>query len=342
MIIQSLALLTTLSNFRAKLPNKRKRASISVLIPARDEAQRISRTLEALGEIDLEMEILVLDDNSKDGTAEIVGEFSRTDPRIRLVKGLPLPQGWAGKNWACHQLAKQARGDFFLFLDADMIIRQDVIEKMIAVEADIVSCFPGQAYKSLNNYLVDTLPYWQVATFISLPLANRLRDPTYCAASGQCLMIKASSYNGFHERLKLNLVEDIYMARLAKKEGLVVKTYLCTDGLDTLPYQTFSDGMAAFKKNYFPSYPNTASFLFFQVLIFASFVMPLVLMWFYSYFIVSTGLIMLQRFFQARVARQSPISVVLHPIQMVLWHYIALASYLATRKGNREWKGRKY
>jgi hypothetical protein len=52
MIIQSITLLTTLSNFKAKLPKERKRASVSVLIPARNEASKIERTLKSLSEIE--------------------------------------------------------------------------------------------------------------------------------------------------------------------------------------------------------------------------------------------------------------------------------------------------
>jgi chlorobactene glucosyltransferase len=229
-----------------------------------------------------------------------------------------------------------------LFLDADVTIKQHVIEKMIAANADIVSCFAGRPYNKLRNYLIDTLPFWQVSTFISLPLANRISDPRYCAANGQCLMIKKSSYKDYHQRLKADLVEDINMARLAKADGLKVKTYFCNHGVEPLPYETFNEGITAFKKNYYPSYPNTGAFIFFQTIIFATFFMPLILMWFNSYFIISTALIAAQRFFQSKLNRQSPINVILHPIQMVIWHYVALASYLDTAKGKREWKGRKY
>ena len=93
---------------------------ISVMIPARDEEANIRNCLESLQKQDYpNYEILVLDDNSIDRTAEIVSEMAAEDSRIRLFNGQPLAEGWAGKPFACHQLAQQAKGSWFLFVDAD-------------------------------------------------------------------------------------------------------------------------------------------------------------------------------------------------------------------------------
>jgi Glycosyl transferase family 2 len=93
-------------------PARRWRADaplVSVLVPARNEEESIGACIDALLAQDYpNLEIVVLDDDSTDGTAATVS--SRRDPRLRLVTGAPLPDGWTGKNWACHQLATQARG----------------------------------------------------------------------------------------------------------------------------------------------------------------------------------------------------------------------------------------
>ncbi len=84
---------------------------VSVLVLARNEARNIRRCLESLLAQDYPlMEILVLDDGSTDETPEIVAEMARRDLRLRLIPGQPLPAGWMGKNFACHQLAQEARG----------------------------------------------------------------------------------------------------------------------------------------------------------------------------------------------------------------------------------------
>ena len=89
---------------------------ISILIPARNEAENISRCLKSLLKQDYpNMEIIVLDDNSTDGTGKVVEEIAQKDNRVRLVDGAPLEDGWIGKNFASHQLAKHAKGEYLYF-----------------------------------------------------------------------------------------------------------------------------------------------------------------------------------------------------------------------------------
>ncbi len=79
---------------------------ISVLIPARNEEKNISACIESLVRLDPPAdEILILDDQSTDQTASLVQQYAEIYPNIRLISGKPLPQGWLGKNWACHQLS---------------------------------------------------------------------------------------------------------------------------------------------------------------------------------------------------------------------------------------------
>jgi len=99
---------------------------ISVLIPARNEEQNLPKLLSALSRHSYSnIEILVYDDESDDQTANIIKTFSQKDNRIKYFGGLPLPEGWIGKPHACYQLASHARGDYFLFIDAD--IKQEII-----------------------------------------------------------------------------------------------------------------------------------------------------------------------------------------------------------------------
>src|SRR6516165_1759604 len=91
-----------------------RRPLVSVLIPARNEAHRIGFCLHSLVNQDYpNIEILALDDYSEDGTAQVVKQFSQ----VQLLTGEPLPKGWTGKSWACHQLANAARGELLLFAD---------------------------------------------------------------------------------------------------------------------------------------------------------------------------------------------------------------------------------
>ena len=102
-------------------PGRAPRPVTSVLVPARDEAHRLPATLAGLLAQDV-TEIIVLDDQSRDATADVVRRAGQTDPRVRFVRGTPPPPGWTGKNWACQQLAMAARGDLLVFCDADVLL----------------------------------------------------------------------------------------------------------------------------------------------------------------------------------------------------------------------------
>src|SRR5690606_4280868 len=91
---------------------------VSVLIPARNEATVIGESVQLLSAQEYpQREIIVLDDNSEDGTGRIVQQAAGD---VRVLSGSPLPAGWMGKNWACEQLARHAQGDILLFTDADV------------------------------------------------------------------------------------------------------------------------------------------------------------------------------------------------------------------------------
>lgn len=89
--------------------------AITVIIPARNEAQNLPALLGSLPQNRSEtLEVLVVDDHSTDATAAIAARYDAT-----VITSLPLPPGWTGKNWACHQGALAAHNDVLFFLDAD-------------------------------------------------------------------------------------------------------------------------------------------------------------------------------------------------------------------------------
>jgi len=94
---------------------------VSILIPARDEARLIGRIVhQFLSQTYPYFELIILDDASTDRTDFHAINAGLGDPRFHLLRGKPLPKGWLGKNWACHQLSQAARGDLLLFIDADI------------------------------------------------------------------------------------------------------------------------------------------------------------------------------------------------------------------------------
>ena len=122
---------------------------VSILIPARDEEPRIARAVEsALASRGVDVEVVVMDDHSTDRTVEIVQAISERDPRVRVETAPPLPEGWAGKQHACHALAATAKGTILLFVDADVELAPDGVARAAGFlersGADLVSGFPFQ------------------------------------------------------------------------------------------------------------------------------------------------------------------------------------------------------
>ena len=123
-------------------------ATLSVLIPARDEEQNLAACLDAvLAQGEAVREILVYDDHSSDATASIVESYGLMDSRVRLLHAQPLPPEWFGKNFACAQLALQASSDWLLFLDADARLYPAACVRMLSEAAarrlTLLSSWPG-------------------------------------------------------------------------------------------------------------------------------------------------------------------------------------------------------
>src|SRR4030042_634333 len=107
---------------------------VSVLVPARNEEENIEACLQSLQKQDYpNFEVLVLDDNSRDRTAEIVSRIAASSNRIQLLRGSPLPHGWAGKPFACYQLAQEAKGEWLLFVDADTTSASHMVRRVVAL-----------------------------------------------------------------------------------------------------------------------------------------------------------------------------------------------------------------
>ncbi|MGH7326534.1 MAG: glycosyltransferase, partial [Candidatus Rokuibacteriota bacterium] len=106
---------------------------ISVLIPARNETDRIGASVSGWAAQDYpDYEVIVYDDDSADDTAARALAAAGGAPGIRVVRGGPLPEGWAGKPWACHRLRAEAQGDVLVFADADVVPAPDVLTRTAA------------------------------------------------------------------------------------------------------------------------------------------------------------------------------------------------------------------
>ena len=199
---------------------------ISVLVPARDEEANIRNCLESLQKQDYpNYEILVLDDNSQDGTADIVAGMAAADRRIRLIPGEPLPDDWAGKPFACYQLAKAAAGSWLLFVDADTVhephMLRGVLDLALKSKASMLSGFPRQLAATLPLKIVMPLMYFVILGWLPLWWLQRCKNPKPSLAIGQFLLFPRDEYwrIGGHKVVQSKIVEDVWLGIEVGRHG---------------------------------------------------------------------------------------------------------------------------
>ncbi|MBD3226294.1 MAG: glycosyltransferase [Caldithrix sp.] len=333
-------------------PSARETASVSLLIPARNEEDNIATCLKSLQAQEYEnLQILVLDDQSEDRTAEIVRRFARTDHRIRLLQGQPLPDGWLGKNWACHQLSEQANGDIFIFTDADTQHHPQAVLHTVGwlqhLHLDMLSAFPQQLTKTLMEKLIvpgiDLILY----AFLMLWSTYYLKSARFAAANGQWIAYTRKAYHAFggHRRVKSEIVEDVAQSRLAKQDGFKMITLAGTGSVFCRMYHSSREVWQGFSKNAFGlTGHNTLLFMLFLSMIFIGCVLPYGLLFWETARTIGLILVAANLFLRGilAVAFKHPfwISIILHPVAVLLAIIIGFNSFFQSKFGHINWKGR--
>ena len=335
------------------------RPKVSVLIPARNEAAVIGRTVRSLLVQNYQnFEIIVLDDQSTDDTAEIVRRLARQSPRLRLIKGQPLPAGWLGKNWACHQLAGAAAGEWLLFSDADVTWTPDALASLVAemnqTQADLLTIWPTQRTESWGERLTVPLMALVVLGYLPLPLVHHTPWAAFAAANGQCLAFRRRAYElvGGHKAVYDEVLEDVILARRLKAKGLRLRM---ADGADRVNCRMYPDWPAVrdgYAKNILAGYGGRVSFLLLATLFhWLVFLLP----WLWLGFgwllpgltgwplwpLLLVGLGSGVRALTAAVTRQRILDALLMPASVLLMTRIAFqAVWWQWRYGGPLWKGR--
>jgi chlorobactene glucosyltransferase len=246
------------------------RPLISVLVPARNEAHNIEACLSTLLNQEYEpYEVLVLDDQSEDGTGEIINRISLANPSLKVLRGLPLPEGWVGKPWACHQLFEAAKGELFLFTDADTRHHPSAIKDAAAalesMKLSFLSGFPRQDLGTWGERLGIPMLIFIIFSLLPLPLARRLPLSWLSAAVGQFILIRRDAYErvGGHAAVKNTSVEDFALARLVKAHRLRWDFMDLTARVRCRMYHTFAELFNGISKNLLAVY--NGNFLVFSL-----------------------------------------------------------------------------
>lgn len=246
-----------------RLAPARQAPFLSVLIPARDEQANIEACVRSLlAQEYASFEVLVLDDASTDGTAEILSRLAAESTRLQVLQGEPLPEGWLGKNWACHQLAQAARGDFLLFLDADTRadprFLSDVAALACHARLDYFSGVPRQEALTLAEQLTVPMLPWIAHSLTPVPLIRALPLAFLASAVGQCMFFRRAAYEriGGHAAVRSVIVEDFALARRVKRFGLRWDLVDVSPRLTTRMYHSLPQAWDGFSKSLFEAFGN--------------------------------------------------------------------------------------
>lgn len=330
-----------------------KRPRVSVLIPARNEEANIGACVEGfLSQNYDNFEILVLDDQSTDRTALIIEKFGEQHSEVQAIRGKPLPIGWLGKNWACHQLSQYANGEILIFTDADNCPAPNAITNTVAymqkLELGFLSAFPEKLTVTLAEKLV--VPVVDMFVYAGLPLwlTYFSRFPSLAAASGLWIAFTRDAYQqiGGHQAVSNQIVEDVELSRLAKKNGIRILTLAGTRVVSCRMYHSFSEVWGGFSKNLFGLVRyRTIPFFMLMLALFTMCVLPYITVWFASLRELSIAAIVMNVVMRLVLSLKyrHPFftSVVLHPFGVLFTLLIGINSFFQVRRGRLQWKGRR-
>ena len=358
--IYNLKFLSSLNSFGTNSDPLTTKPIVSILVPARNEEGNILKCLQSLIDQNYDpLEILVLDDRSTDETARIIKELAASSPKIRSLEGTPLPQGWIGKNWACHQLSKQAKGKLFLFVDADTILsRGSVLAAVKAYEkksVDLLTIIPHRNASCLTERLMFPLMDWALFCWIPMKFAHRIQTPHLSAAFGQFMLFNATSYRkiGGHKEIFDNPLDDFSLGRLIMKQGLTWALIGGSTDISVLPYKGNVDAFKAVSRSVFPAlyYRISALLILSFVILLLGVFPPLILALsaivypenndFSLILAASTALVTATWFIVCRKFKHRVLMVPFYPISMSLMVLAAFHSLFTHGLGTTTWKDRR-
>lgn len=201
--------------------------SLSIIVPARNEERQIEGCVRSLlSQRYPNYEVIVVNDGSEDRTADILTRLAKGYPRLRIVHGEPLPDGWVGKPWALAQGSRHARGEWLLFTDADTshepLACSSAMRYALVKHLQFLSLLTTQRFESVPEQMLLPSILWMIAFGIgSLDAINDPQRTDAAIFNGQYVLCErgALAAIGGHERVRSSIAEDYELARIIKRDG---------------------------------------------------------------------------------------------------------------------------
>ena len=345
----AVTLFNFLSDPKLRRVNKRYSNLVSILIPARNEAENILALLQSIRDQDYNYyEVIVLDDGSTDRTYQICDAFAKANPKFKVLSGEELPEGWLGKNYACYQLAAQAKGEYLMFIDADELVYNGLvnsaIHRMELNNLSLLSLFTNQVMLSAGENMVVPLMHFVLLNLLPLRLVLLSKDASVSAASGQFMLFGAQNYrkHNWHQLVKDKVVEDVEIMKQIKAAKYNGEALLANGMISCRMYNNYTEAINGFSKNFLAAFNYSISG--FMLFIFVMVCGPLLILSTLNpaMIILMLGLIILTRVMISFSSGQSAmVNVLLHPAQMLSMVIIAHYAIQRHLRNTHVWKGRQ-
>jgi glycosyltransferase involved in cell wall biosynthesis len=324
------------------------RPEVSVIIPARNEEASLGACLESLvSQSGVEFEIIVVNDHSTDRTREIAGSFAG----VQIIEAGPLPQGWTGKNNAVTCGARQARGEWLLFTDADTVHLPGSLARSLAEakehQAEMLSYSPEQIAATFWEMAILPVVFAELAR--QYP-PSKVSDPAspIAAANGQFILIRRETYDsvGGHAAVATDILEDVALAKRVKSSGRKIRFRYAADAVRTRMYRNFAQLREGWTKNLALLFPApgrlAAKTLVLWMVLWTAFLWPQIHWWWNPMviFFVVWYTWLFQRLRNAKFPASNTLWAVL--CGMPMFAYLLLRSKRMHGKGTVAWKGRSY
>ncbi len=331
--------------------------AVSVVIPARDEAGNIGACLDAVrASAGVALEILVVDDGSRDATPAIVAGQQAADPRIRLLRPPPLPEGWSGKPHACFVGSRHATQPILLFIDADVRLAPGAVARLAAgLRAErlaLASGFPRELAASLGETLLVPLIHVLLLGYLPFALMRSRPDPGFGAGCGQVMMADAAAYRaiGGHGAVRRTWHDGVTLPRAFRAAGHMTGLFDVTGLATCRMYAGFAATWRGFGKNAREGLATPRGLPVWTLLLGGGHVLGWLLAallpwvaaarWATALLLAALALLLVARTATARRFRQGWLAVALTPFGMLAMLALQWAALLRPARGAVAWRGR--
>lgn len=324
---------------------------ISIVIPVRNEETNIKTCLDSLmNQTFKSFEIIVVDDISTDKTVEIIKEHQKHHNNIFLIELKSKPDDWSGKAYALQEGSKIAKYPYILFIDADVKLSPDCLEKAIKYltenNLDVLSYAAFQECKSFFEYSIQPLVFYILN--ILYPIENNNKDVTAC--NGIFILVNKDFYNkiGSHKTIKTEVLEDVKFAQQVKASQGKLNFIYAPDLISVRMYKNLNDIIEGWTKNIFAllnySFLKAITIILFLLILFW---LPLILLFTINalkLWLISIIILVLIYFSYVYFKMKYSLWVgLLYPVGSLILTYIIINSIISYKiKGQVKWKGRTY